>query len=79
MDLNIGKIEYDSRCVGKNDLFVAITGLEKDGHDYIQDGVDKGTVAAVVQKEGSYPLSTVIVVPDSRLALANLANINAES
>lgn len=74
-DLNIGKIEYDSRCVGKNDLFVAITGLEKDGHDYIQDAADKGAVAVVVQKEGSYPLSMQIVVTDSRLALANLANI----
>ncbi len=74
-DFNIHKIEYDSRCVGENDLFVAITGLEMDGHDYIQDAVDKGAVAVVVQKEGSYASPTVIVVPDSRLALANLANI----
>ncbi|MGB2696277.1 MAG: UDP-N-acetylmuramoyl-L-alanyl-D-glutamate--2,6-diaminopimelate ligase [Candidatus Zixiibacteriota bacterium] len=74
LNLNIQKIEYDSRCVGENDLFVAITGLEKDGHDFIQDAVDKGAVAAVVQKEGSYPLPTEIVVPDSRLALANVAN-----
>lgn len=73
-DINIRKIEYDSRSVGENDLFVAITGLEKDGHEFIPDAVDRGAVAAVVQKAGSYPVKTKIVVPNSRLALAELAN-----
>ncbi len=74
LDIKITKIEYDSRSVGKNDLFVAIPGLEKDGHEFIRDAAGRGAVAAVVQKDGSYPVKAKIVVANSRLTLARLAN-----
>jgi UDP-N-acetylmuramoyl-L-alanyl-D-glutamate--2,6-diaminopimelate ligase len=74
LDIEIKKLEYDSRAVGEGDLFVAIPGLEKDGHEFIQDAVARGSVAAILQKDKSYPLKTKVIVLDSRLALAKLAN-----
>lgn len=74
LDLEIEKIEYDSRSVRQNDLFVAISGLEKDGHEFVKDAAKRGAVAGVLQKEGSYPVKTRIVVPSTRRALAQLAN-----
>ena len=35
-DRDISNIEYDSRKVQENDLFVAIKGTVKDGHQYIE-------------------------------------------
>ncbi len=74
LDVKIKKIEYDSRSVGKNDLFVAITGLAKDGHEFIAEAAKRGAVAVVAEKEDSHRVKAKIVVPDSRLALAQLAN-----
>ena len=30
----INKIQYDSRKIAENDLFVCLSGFEVDGHDY---------------------------------------------
>lgn len=43
----IGKIEFDSRKIEKNDVFVAIRGSISDGHDYIQKAIELGAVAIV--------------------------------
>jgi len=74
LDLKVNKIEYDSRSVEQDDLFVAIPGLEKDGHEFVKDAAKRGAGAAVVEKERAYPIGTKIVVPNSRQALARLAN-----
>jgi len=46
--IEISSIEYDSRDVKKNSLFVAVKGLHVDGHDYIQKAIDNGATAIVV-------------------------------
>ncbi|MEK6194898.1 MAG: UDP-N-acetylmuramoyl-L-alanyl-D-glutamate--2,6-diaminopimelate ligase [Deltaproteobacteria bacterium] len=69
----IGSIHYDSRDVLPNGLFVAIKGLQFDGHDYIDDAIQRGAKAIVAQ----YPLSAdipVFRVSDTRKALASLAD-----
>ncbi len=71
--LEIAKITTDSRQVAPGDLFVAVPGVNVDGHRYIPAALQAGAVACVVQHvtpelEG---LPTV-VVPDSREALAHL-------
>jgi UDP-N-acetylmuramoyl-tripeptide--D-alanyl-D-alanine ligase len=43
----------DSRAVGKNSLFVALVGTERNGHDFIPDALEKGA-AVIFAGEGDY-------------------------
>lgn len=67
----INKIEYDSKRIEKNDIFVAINGFKDNGKNYIDDAINNGACAIVCQdeiekKEGI----TYIKVEDARIALA---------
>ncbi len=67
----INKIEYDSKKIEKNDIFVAINGFKDNGKNYIDDAINNGACAIVCQdeiekKEGI----TYIKVEDARIALA---------
>jgi len=67
---------YDSRQVQPGDLFVAIRGYRADGHRYLAEAVSRGATAAVIEdlesaRSVSIPL---VLVPDSRQAMALLAN-----
>ena len=80
-DISINAIQYDSRKVGIGDLFVAIAGTAADGHRFIEEAISRGAVAVVVQHDealsDTYFMHTnvfKIVVPDSRVALARLAD-----
>ena len=42
LDIDIKNIECDSRKVTKDTLFVAITGYDVDGHDFIDDAINNG-------------------------------------
>lgn len=70
-----GKIEFDSRLVAKGDIFIALPGAVRDGHDFVFDAVSKGASAAIVSKslpEFSSQLP-LIIVEDCLAALNNLA------
>ncbi|MFK5983463.1 MAG: Mur ligase domain-containing protein, partial [Flavobacteriaceae bacterium] len=45
----IGNIEFDSRKVGLNDVFVAIKGTLSDGHDYIKKASDQGAIVIICE------------------------------
>ncbi len=62
-------IAYDSRKVKPGYLFVAIAGFVTDGHNYIDQAIENGAAALIVEKEtaADIPLARV---KDSRLALA---------
>ncbi|MBE7037664.1 MAG: UDP-N-acetylmuramoyl-L-alanyl-D-glutamate--2,6-diaminopimelate ligase [Ruminococcaceae bacterium] len=49
-NININKIEYDSRKVEKGDVFVAIEGYQTDGHKYINKAIENGAAAIVAQR-----------------------------
>jgi len=79
-DIQINRVQYDSRKVAKGDLFVAIRGSESDGHDYVSRAVENGARVVVVENDAAVPDSffmhagvVKIVVPDSRAALARLS------
>ncbi len=77
VDIDIAGIAYDSREVQEGYLFVAIRGLEQDGHDFIEDAIQRGAVFVVGEDEDCITNSKVTagaVVPDSRLALSALAS-----
>ena len=74
-DIHIAKIEFDSRAVLGNDLFVALKGTISDGHDFIDKAIDLGAKAVVCEhipadlKQGI----TYVKVVDANLALAIIA------
>ncbi|MDL2255490.1 UDP-N-acetylmuramoyl-L-alanyl-D-glutamate--2,6-diaminopimelate ligase [Parabacteroides sp. OttesenSCG-928-K15] len=49
-DVDIQRIESDSRKVEPGTLFVAVKGVSSDGHDYIESALAKGAVAVVCEE-----------------------------
>ncbi|HAP66620.1 MAG TPA: UDP-N-acetylmuramoyl-L-alanyl-D-glutamate--2,6-diaminopimelate ligase [Nitrospinae bacterium] len=49
MDIEISSLSYDSRKVDEGSLFVAIKGLKSDGHNFLNDAVESGARAVVVE------------------------------
>lgn len=50
-DASVPDICTDTRKITKGCLFVALIGENFDGHDYVQEALESGAVAAVVQKK----------------------------
>ena len=74
LDVEVTQIDYDSRKVIENGLFVCIPGANVDGHDFIDQVVDKGAKVIVVCKEVELKEGiTYVYVDDPRLALAKLS------
>ena len=79
LDIDIESISHDSRKIKKDSMFVAIKGYETDGHKYIKEAIAKGAIAiviedaAVLKKDDIADDVTIIVAPDTRLALAKIA------
>ena len=48
--IEVVDVQIDSRKVGKGSLFVALKGEQADGHDYIDQVVEQGAVAVVVEQ-----------------------------
>lgn len=73
-DIDILKIENDSKKIKKDYMFIAEKGFTVDGHDYIKEAVDNGAVAIVIQEEiqVNYDI-TVIKVKDSIEAMAKFS------
>jgi UDP-N-acetylmuramoyl-tripeptide--D-alanyl-D-alanine ligase len=64
----------DSRTIRPGELFFAITGTNKDGHDFVGDALQKGACAAVVGRDVSgVDLRRQIRVADPLAALQGLA------
>ncbi|MTH16304.1 UDP-N-acetylmuramoyl-L-alanyl-D-glutamate--2,6-diaminopimelate ligase [Flavobacterium sp. LC2016-01] len=74
-EAGIQKIEFDSRKVEANDIFVAIRGSLSDGHDYIQKAIELGAVAVICDTLPSTIEKgiTYIQVQDTNAALAFMA------
>lgn len=65
----IAGISYDSRTVRPGSLFVAISGLQKDGHDFVYEAAQKGAVAILTERAFPDLALTQIVVDNTRYAL----------
>lgn len=65
----------DSRSLRQGELFFAVKGERRDGHDFVPQAQQKGAVAAVVRKDqlARYPAKTgLIAVDDTLIALQTL-------
>ncbi len=72
-DPEIGSIHYRAQDVQPGGLFIAIQGLEADGHDYIDEALARGASAIVTQKPIKRE-SIIIEVENSRKALAAISD-----
>ena len=75
-DLHISSIQFDSRKVLKDTLFVAIKGTQTDGHQFISKAIKNGAIVviaehipSVIEQQISY-----VIVKNSGKALAVLAS-----
>ena len=48
--LSFNKIEFDSRLVNPEDVYIAIDGVNVDGHNYIQKAIELGAKTIVCEK-----------------------------
>jgi UDP-N-acetylmuramoyl-L-alanyl-D-glutamate--2,6-diaminopimelate ligase len=76
MDTGITDVCFDSRLVKEGSLFIAVRGINSDGHAYIEQVIDKGAVAVIceVMPEFRHDGITYIQVASSASALAHLAS-----
>ena len=71
----INNIEFDSRKIEFNDVFVAIKGVLSDGHNYIEKATDLGALVIICEKIPDKIINgiTYVEVDNSNLALSVLA------
>ena len=75
LNIEIKDIKYDSREINKDNLFIAITGFESDGHQYISQAIENGALAVIIEKDIPEYQSdiTYIKVENSRKTMAEIA------
>ncbi|KPK63891.1 hypothetical protein AMJ83_05450 [candidate division WOR_3 bacterium SM23_42] len=71
-DVEIRSLEFDSRKINRDALYIAVQGARYDGHNFIREVESKGAVAVVTQKKVDTTLPQ-IVVSDTRDVLRKLA------
>jgi UDP-N-acetylmuramoyl-tripeptide--D-alanyl-D-alanine ligase len=67
----------DSRSIQPGELFFAVKGERMDGHNFVNQALEQGAVAAVVRKDRlpEYPVKTgLMTVDDTLIALQTLAS-----
>ena len=71
----IRNLQFDSRAVGLDDVFIAIEGTQSNGHDYIKNAVDQGAIVVVCEKMPTQIVNgvTYVQVADSQQAMAVMA------
>lgn len=75
-DVVIQKIEFDSRKIELNDIFVAIRGVVSDGHDFIEKALSLGASVIICEEFPEVIVNgvTYIKVANSNEALAFMAS-----
>ncbi len=66
----------DSRTIQPGEMFFAVKGDRMDGHDFVEQALEKGAVAAAVRRDqlARYPVKTrLLAVEDTLVALQTLA------
>ncbi|CAM3534163.1 UDP-N-acetylmuramoyl-L-alanyl-D-glutamate--2,6-diaminopimelate ligase [Flavobacterium saliperosum] len=74
-DIDVNKIEFDSRKIVSDDVFVAIKGTVSDGHDFIEKAINLGATVIICEAFPTIIVEgiTYVQVKDSSAALAFMA------
>lgn len=81
-NLYIKGISTDSRKIEPNNLFIPLVGENFDGHDFINDVIDKGVKCFLIEQDYDRPKNdrvTYVVVKDTLQALQDLASYYIKS
>ncbi|MFG1497669.1 UDP-N-acetylmuramoyl-tripeptide--D-alanyl-D-alanine ligase [Saccharospirillum sp. HFRX-1] len=73
-DVVVTQVSTDSRSLTAGDIYVALKGEHFDGHAYVDAALEKGAAAVVVEAQQSTSVAQ-LMVPDTRLALGQLAGL----
>ncbi|MCL2717597.1 MAG: UDP-N-acetylmuramoyl-L-alanyl-D-glutamate--2,6-diaminopimelate ligase [Lachnospiraceae bacterium] len=78
LECEVNEVINDSRKVENGGLFICITGMKSDGHDFVSQVIEKGARVLVVERDicadiTAGALVTVIKVPCTRYAQAIIA------
>ncbi|MBW7887541.1 MAG: UDP-N-acetylmuramoyl-L-alanyl-D-glutamate--2,6-diaminopimelate ligase [Bacteroidetes bacterium] len=76
-DVKVSGVQYDSRKVEKENMFVAVRGAESDGHKFLSSAIAQGAKVIVIEDDNAIPDALCmhtgvvkVVVPNTRKALA---------
>ncbi len=69
-DIEISSVSTDTRTILKGSLFVALEGENFDGHDYIEQAVEKGASAVLIHKDVKCDIPTVKVSDTGKAYIA---------
>ena len=74
--LSINKIEFDSRLISDGDMYIAITGVNVDGHSFISQAIKNGANCIVCEKTPDIKTDGIVYVnvKSSRKALAIISS-----
>ena len=73
-DVEVTGIAYDSRRVKPGDLFVAVEGIQVDGHVFVADAIKRGAAAVAIERDVTLPSGTPFArMQSTRIGLAELA------
>lgn len=74
--IEISNVQFDSRNVKQGSLFIAVSGTQNDGHQFISKAIELGASAIVCEKLPENPGTIVswVVVADSAEALGIIAS-----
>ena len=73
---SVSGVEFDSRKVKKDSLFVAVKGYKSDGHEFINSAISSGALAIICEKLPEKPEKNItwIITDDSARALGMAAS-----
>lgn len=75
LDTEISGFNQDTRKIQPGDMYIPLIGEVFDGHQFIQDALDKGAIGVIVANEGSYPEARILIkVEDTLKALWDMAS-----
>lgn len=77
LEQDINEISNDSREIKNGDMFIAVKGFETDGHKYVQNAIENGAKAILINEDMANEIMriipenvTLITAKDSRIATA---------
>ena len=77
---NFGILQFNSKDVTEGDIFIALKGGARDGHDFVLDAINRGAGLAIVSQDvKDVPESKVIKVENTFEALQDLAEYKRQN